>query len=430
MSLLTRYFEQRGVVNLTHPRDPALAELFGARDASSGVQVNERTAVGWTALSSGVRLKSETIASLPIDVLRRLEPRGRKPLPSHPVAALLAHPNPEMTSFEFRDLMGSQMYWWGNAYAQIIWDARGIPVELWPLSADRVTIDRDLFGNLIYRISLPSEPFAQARSSATLPADEVLHIRGWTRYGLLGERMTKVYREAIGLGLVTELFGSLFFGQGANAGGFFEHPAQLSVEAQGRLLKQKENQASGVARAHRLFVLEEGMKFHQMTIEPDKAQFLGLRKFQVTEASRMIRVPPHFLYDLERATFSNIEHQAIEFVTYSMAPDAVRWEQRLGMQLLGPKDRVSTYIKFNMNALLRGDMAARMQFYATGIQHGIFSPNDAREYEDLNPVAGGDTYLAPTNLTPVKFLAASPPKTMDATQQGGTDDDEGQDEPD
>lgn len=421
--------ERRGLVGPTNPQDPAywLVKLFGSEPAHAGVAVNEQSAVGWTALTSGVQLLAQSLASLPIDVLRRLEPRGRQPLPLHPAARVLRDPNPEMTGFEFRELLQSQILWWGNGYAQIVWDGRDNPVELWPLPPDRVTVERDGRGLVQYRVSVPQTPFAREIEQRILPADEVLHIRGWSRFGILGERMMQNYREAIGLGLVTELFGALFFGQGANASGFLEHPGNLSTDAQKRLIESKEKQMSGLPRAHRLAVLEEGMKFHQMTVDPEKAQFLGLRKFQVTEAARILRVPPHMIYDLERATFSNIEHSNIEFVTYTATPWAVRWEERLRHHLLGLKDRARVYFKFSLNGLLRGDTAARVNFYQSGIQNGWLSQNDVREYEDLNPIDGGDTYRAPVNLAPVD---APPPAPTPPPADPEEPDDDAEEVPD
>lgn len=434
MNLLTRYFEQRSVVDLAHPRDPKIIDLFGLwRETRAGVPVTEKEALSWTAFSAGVRLLAETLGSLPLGVYREIpppEPAGRtrrEELRNHPVAQLLAWPNDEMTPFELVELMQGHAVWWGTGYAQIVYNGGGMPVELWPMNPDRVTPQRDAAGELEYRIGLPEELFGKATQSTVLPADEMLVIRGFSRYGVIGDRVTRTFREAIGLGLATELFGAAFFGAGANAGGVLEHPGALTEEAQERLRKQKEKQVKGLDRAHRLLILEEGMKFHQTTIEPEKAQFLGLRKFQVTEAARILRIPPHMLYDLERATFSNIEHQAIQFVTYTMTPWAVRWEQRLKKQLLGPKDFARVYFKFNMNGLLRGDMQARMAFYQAGIQNGWFSQNDVRELEDLNPIKDGDTYRAPANLTPVDAPPAPAPAKappVGGPNDNGQDDDE------
>lgn len=424
MSLMTRYFEQRQVFDPLHPRDPALADLFAtARPTASGMTVTERTAITWTALASGVRLASETIGMLPVDVVR-LDGKKRIRKSDHPVAQVLMWPNPEMSAMEFREVMQTQLEFWGTGYAQIIWDGAQRPKELWPLPADRVTPERDSRGNLVFRVALPEEPFGIASESSILPADQVLVIRGWTRYGLLGERMSRIFQQAIGLGLATEYFGASLFGNGAHAGGVLEHPGTLTDDAQKRLIKQKENQVGGISRAHRTMVLEEGMKWHQTTIEPEKAQFLGTRTFQLLEGCRILRLPPHVLYELSRATFSNIEHQSIELVTYSWLPRARRWESRLAMQLLGPKDFQNTQIKFNMGALLRGDTAARMALYQSGIQMGWLSQNDVRELEDMSPIQGGDTYRAPANIIPVD----QPPPTPNPqpTPTGADDDDDDQ----
>lgn len=381
------------VISPKHPQDPALADLFGfGRGVNSGVTVTENTAVTWTAVASGIRLASETMAMLPIDVIR-VDGRKRTQLPEHAVAKVLRFPNPEMSAFEFVELMQTFIELWGNAYAQIVFDGARRPVELWPLNPDRVTVERNSQGVVVYRVGLPSEPFGQAATSVVLPADEVLHIRGWSRNGILGDRMAQTFKEAIGLGLVTETFGALFFGQGLNVGGFLEHPGKLTKDAQDRLIKSKENQMGGVSKSHRIAILEEGMKFHQTVLEPEKAQFLALRQFQIGEACRMLRMPPHVLYELSRATFSNIEHQGIELVTYSWLPRARRWETRLAMQLLGPKDFVNTQVKWNFRALLRGDTTAETAAFTAGRQGGWLSPNDIRELMDLNPRKGGDIYL-------------------------------------
>ena len=404
------------VIDPKHPGDPTLIDMFNmGRQVSSGVQVTESSAVSWTAIASGIRFAAETIAMLPIDVVRRMEPRGRQPLPDHPVAKVLEFPNPEMSGFEFRELVQSHIELWGNGYAQIVRDGALRPVELWPLNPDRVTVERNDRGNVQYRVGLPGEPFGTAGSSAVLQAEDVLHIRGWSRTGILGDRMAVTFREAIGLGLVTEMFGALFFGQGLNAGGFLEHPGRLSKEAQDRLIQAKTNQAAGIAKSHRLAILEEGMKFNQTTIEPEKAQFLGLRQFQLGEACRMLRMPPHVLYELSRATFSNIEHQGIELVTYSWLPRARRWESRMAMQLLGQKDFVNVQIKFNMRGLLRGDTTAETAAFTAGRQGGWLSPNDIREFMDLNPRKGGDIYLD----EPAGAPAAKPKPAADA---GANDD--------
>lgn len=412
-SRLARFFFGREERQTTLPRDPAdfLVDMFAGTRSASGVRVGESSAMSWTALAAGIRFLAETLASLPVHVYERSgDGRTKRKLPpGHPLVRLLTdEPNPEMTPFELFELMQTHVVLWGNGYAQIVFDGGGRPIELWPLNPDRVQVDRDSRGRLIYRVSQPATDLGGVSGSAVLPAEEVLHVRGFSRYGLLGERISQVHREAIGLGLATEEYGVRFFGQGLSAGGVLEHPGTLSEEAQTRLRKAKENQVGGLSNAHRLLILEEGMKWSQTTVDPQKAQFLELRRFQVSEASRILRLPPHVLYDLERATFSNIEHQGIELVTYTMLPWVVRWEQRLEKHLISVKMRNQQFVKFNVSALLRGDTKSRYEAYAIAREKGWLSVNDIREFEDMNPVEGGDTYLEPMNMRPLGTAEAAP----------------------
>lgn len=416
MSLVSRmrgFFERRTttVSDAGSPMSPNdwLIRAFGGAPAAAGVPVNESTALSWTALMAGVRFLSETLAALPLDVFQRRDTRGRDALPLHPLARMYrSGPNPEQTWFEWIELGQAHAVLWGNAYSQIIFNQGGEPAELWPLNPDRVTMERRRDGILQYRVTFPADDLGGVGGSAIIPFDEMLHVRGFSRWGLLGERIARVHREAIGLGLATEVFGSLLFGQGLNAGGFLEHPQTMSKEAQDRLRTAIEAQAAGLSNAHRLAVLEEGMKFNPTTIEPEKAQFLGLRQFQVQEASRILRIPPHLLYDLSRATFSNIEHQAIEVVTYTILPWCRRWESRMDKQLISTKMKNLQFTKFNLNGLLRGDTAAQTAAFQAGRQGGWFSVNDIRELLDLNPVPKGDGYLEPENMRPL----GAPPKPV------------------
>ncbi len=423
MGILSSYLERRNLVGLTNPRNPAtwLVDMFGGKPATSGVRVNEHTAMSWTALSAGIRFLAESIASMPLEVMRRRSDGGREQARDFGLYRLLHdQPNPEMTSYEWRELSETHISLWGNAYSQIIFGGAGQPVSLWPLNPDRVQLRRNDRGNLYYQISIPSDDLTVSKSQfRTLPPDEVLHIRGPSRYGFIGESIARTYPEAIGLGLASEEFGARLFGSGLNHSGILEHPGALSQAAQNRLRESLNKQAGGLSRAHRTLILEEGMKWVQTTIDPDKAQFLGLREFQVQEASRILRVPPHLLYDLSRATFSNIEHQGIEVVTYTLLPRARRWEQRLNMQLISTKMQNTLYTRFNLDGFLRGDTLSRYQAYAVARQNGWLNGNDIRELEDQNPIPGGEIYLQPANMVPLGTKPTAPPINQPAP--GGSD---------
>lgn len=404
MSLWARFQRAyRSFSGSSHPSSPAdwLVNLFAGGQSSTGLRVGETNAMGWTPLASGIRFLSEAMASLPLHMYRRIT-RGKEIVENHPLTRLVISPNSEMTWFEFVEIMQTHIVLWGNGYAQIIWNGMGEPIELWPLNPDRVYIRRDILtGKLVYQISLPSDQFGGLGGVVFLPADDVLHIRGFSRWGILGEQIASVHREAIGLGLATEEFAARFFGNGPNAGGFLSHPGELSEDARTRLAKSIDMQVGGLTRAHRTLILEEGLQWVQSVIDPQKMQFLELRKFQVEEAARILRIPPHLLYDLSRATFSNIEHQGTDVVIYTLLSWVRRWEGRLNKMLISDKMKNTFYTKFTLDAFMRGDTATRYAAYASARQQGWLSVNDIRELEDMNPVKDGDGYLEPVNMRPL-----------------------------
>lgn len=347
----------------------------------------------YTAVYACVRILAETIASLPLLVYERM-PRGKQRAPTHPLYPLLHDaPNDEMTSFTFRETMMSHLLLWGNAYAEIEWDNGGRPRALWPLLPDRTFPRRNQETlNLEYVTTLTDG------SQVVLPKEKVLHIPGLGFDGLVGYSPIHMARQAIGLGMATEKFGSLFFGQGTNLGGIAEHPNALSDKAYERLEKSLNETYSGLGRSHRILLLEEGMKFQKLGIPPEEAQFLETRKFQTNEIARIYRVPPHLIGDLERATFSNVEQQSIDFAVHTIRPWLVRWEQAINSRMLFNSDRF--FSEFIMDGLLRGDIKSRYDAYAVGRQNGWLSANDIREMENMNPIEGGDVYLVNGNMIP------------------------------
>lgn len=418
--------EKRGAaMNLGHPNmaDPVLVQMFGGRPVASGVAFDEEGALSWSALSAGVRLSAETIGSMPWSVYENLPPRGdglpggRRERDDHAVHWLLhEEPNPEQTPMEFLELQQSHSLFWGNSYAQIVRNGAGIPVELWPLNPDRVEMKRDDGGDLWYRVVMPG-----GHGHTMLPAREVLHVRGFALNGLIGERLAQLHKEAIGLGIATELFSSSFFGQGANLSGFLSHPATLKDEAYQKLQESLSKRFEGLTNTHRIRILEEGMTWTPTGIDPEKAQLLMGRKFQVDEAARILRIPPHLLYDLERATFSNIEQQSLEFIRDHVRPWTVRREQRFNKQLFGRKERGRLFVKANMDAMLRADMKTRMDALQVAIQSRIMTPNEARALLDLNP---GPTILDEFQMTP--NLSAPSEQPAPTQDMGGANGDQQQ----
>lgn len=377
--------------------------LFGR--TSSGKQVNERTALQTTAVYACVRILSETIASLPIHVYRYTD-RGKEKDPTHPLYFLLHdEPNPDMTSFVFRETLMSHLLIWGNAYAQILRDRSGQVIGLYPLLPDQMSVHRSEQGKLYYVYNRYEEdnPNFKEKGSIVLFQEEVLHIPGLGFDGLIGYSPIALAKNAVGMTLACEEYGASFFGNGANPGGVLEHPGILKDP--GKVRDSWNAVYQGTRNAHKVAVLEEGMSYKQIGIPPEEAQFLETRKFQINEIARLFRIPPHMVGDLEKSSFSNIEQQSLEFVKYTLDPWVVRFEQSLKKALLLPEEKKTHFIKFNVDGLLRGDYQSRMNGYAIGRQNGWLSTNDIRELEELNPILpeeGGDLYLINGNMTKLK----------------------------
>ena len=381
--------------------DAGYSFLFGR--TTSGKPVNERTAMQTTAVYACVRILAEAIASLPLHVYEYQDDGGKKLVHDHPLYYLLHdEPNPEMTSFVFRETLMSHLLIWGNAYAQIIRDGAGRVLGLYPLLPDKMEVQRDDRGNIYYVYSRNSDenPMFKEYGNIKLKADDVLHILGLGFDGLIGYSPIAMAKNAVGMTLACEEYGASFFANGANPGGVLEHPGVLKDPSKVR--ESWNSVYRGVNNAHKIAVLEEGMKYQQIGIPPEEAQFLETRKFQINEIARLYRIPPHMVGDLDKSSFSNIEQQSLEFVKYTLDPWVIRWEQSLQRSLLLPGEKGKYFIKLNVDGLLRGDYQSRMNGYAVGRQNGWFSANDIREMENMNPIPdeeGGNLYLVNGAMT-------------------------------
>lgn len=365
--------------------------LFGT--STSGKTVNERTALQTTAVYACVRILAETIASLPLHTYRYTT-NGKEKATDHSIYYLLhSEPNSEMTSFVLRETLMGHLLLWGNAYAQIIRDGRGRVVALYPLLPNKMMVNRNEQGQIYYQYDKDGQYYY-------LRNYEVLHIPGLGFDGLVGYSPIAMAKNAIGMAIATEEYGAKFFANGANPGGVLEHPGVVKDPA--RVRDSWNAVYQGSTNAHRVAVLEEGMKFQSIGIPPEQAQFLETRKFQINEIARIFRIPPHMIGDLEKSSFSNIEQQSLEFVMYTLDPWVVRWEQAIQKALFSESEKRQYFVKFNVDGLLRGDYQGRMNGYAVARQNGWLSSNDIRELENLNRIPaelGGDLYLINGNMT-------------------------------
>ncbi len=390
--------------------------IFGR--STAGKRVNEFTAMQTTAVYACVRILAESIAGLPLHVYA-YRGEGRERVPGHPLFTILHDaPNPEMTSFVFRETLMVHLLLWGNAYAQILRDRAGRVAGLYPLLPNRMSVNRDEAGRLYYTYQRVTDenPNFKRGGEVTLSSADVLHIPGLGFDGLIGYSPIAMARNAVGMTLACEEYGASFFANGARPGGVLQHPGVLKDPA--KLRESWQAVYGGAANTGKVAVLEEGMTYQQIGIPPEEAQFLETRKFQVNEIARLYRIPPHMVGDLDKSSFSNIEQQSLEFVKYTLNPWVVRWEQALQKSLLLPEERKRYFIRFNVDGLLRGDYQSRMQGYAVGRQNGWLSANDIREMEDMNPIPadeGGDTYLINGNMTKLRDAGAF------AREKGGQD---------
>jgi HK97 family phage portal protein len=374
--------------------------FFGG--TTSGKPVNEHTAMQMTAVYSCVRILAEAVAGLPLHLYKYTASGGKEKALSHPLYFLLHdEPNPEMSSFVFRETLMTHLLLWGNAYAQIIRNGKGEVIALYPLMPNRMSVDRDSSGALYYTYTRYSEEAPTMNGmTVTLRPSDVLHIPGLGFDGLVGYSPIAMAKNAIGMAIACEEYGAKFFANGAAPGGVLEHPGTIKDPQK---VRDSWNAAyQGSSNSHRVAVLEEGMKYQPIGISPEQAQFLETRKFQINEIARIFRVPPHMVGDLEKSSFSNIEQQSLEFVKYTLDPWVIRWEQAISRALLRPDEKKLYFAKFNVDGLLRGDYVSRMNGYATARQNGWMSANDIRELENLDripPELGGDLYLINGNMT-------------------------------
>jgi HK97 family phage portal protein len=401
--------------SLSDPAPWLVAQLGGAGMSDSGVPVSPEAAMRLSAVYACIRVIAEDIASLPLHVYRPLEKRGKaRAVDAVEYSVLHDAPNPLMTSVVWRELQVAHVLGWGNAYSEIETNRRGDVIGLWPIAPwcckPRLTTNGM---GLVYRVTVPG------REVVTLPASKVLHVPGLSFDGVEGFSVIGAARNATGLGIAAERFGSRFFSNASRPAGALKVPPGVKSKEAAEALASWNHSNAGLDNAGRTALLMAGAEWQKIGLSNEEAQYLELRKFQVTEIARMFRVPPHMIADLERATFSNIEHQSLQYVMHTLRPWLVRFEQEYKRKIFAGRDLSAEYA---IDGLIRGDIKARSDYYVKGRQWGWLSANDIRDLENLNPIEGGDTYLTPMNMVDAA-KAADPADPADdegaATQAEG-----------
>jgi HK97 family phage portal protein len=404
------------ISDLLHPT-AWLRDWAMGRTTLAGVNVTPASAMTLPTYYACIRAISEDIGKLPLITYRRLEPRGKERDPSHPLYALLHDaPNDDMEAMTFRETLTQYALAWGNGYALIDRDSRMQPIALHPVHPSRVVVRRDDDGLLVYDIYggelLPGAVLDQVYR---VRSDDMIHIRGLAAEGIVGYSVAQLAAESLGLSLAAQTFGAAFFGNGAAMSGVLEHPGKLSDQAAKHLRESFESVYSGPQNAGKVGILEEGMKYARLGIPPDDAQFLETRLFQVRDVCRWFRFPLHKAGDLEFATYTNIEQQSIEYVTDTLMPWCVRFEQQINRKLFGIRSEY--FCEHALQGLLRGDMAARGEFYTRMFGMAALSPNDIRELENASPIGpeGDNYFIQSNNHTPIKQVVEG--NTHDAPAQ-------------
>ena len=358
----------------------------------SGVRVSPENALRLAAVYACVRILSETMASLPFVMYRTRPDGGKDRVKDHWLYTLLAkRPNPYQNAFEWREMLQGHLVLRGNAYNRIASNARGEITQLHPIHPDRIRIEILPSGDYRYRVT------DRLGQESVLPRGEIWHLRGLSSDGLLGLSPIDLARESLGMALAAQDYGARFFANDAKpSGGWIEFPGSFKDSEAKKVFRESYQNAQSGANRGKVRVLENGMKFHEVGVTNKDAQFLELRKFQITDIARLFRVPPHMIADLDRATFSNIEQQSLEFVMHTMTPWAERWEASIESDLL--LDGEELEIEFDFANLMRGDAASRSTYYQSGIQNGWLTRNEARIAENLNPLTGLDEPLRQLNM--------------------------------
>lgn len=363
----------------------------GGTESKTGLYVSSETALRYTTVLICARILSESVASLPCILYKRRADGGKDRATDHPLYSVLHNQaNAWNTAFEYAEGTMVNLAMRGNGYSYVERNRKGQTIGLIPLNPDSVTITQALDWSPKYEVTMPDN------TRAKLSTKDMHHIRGPLPKGYVGRSMITLAREAVGLGLAAESFASNMYRNGVKPSGVLEHPKQIGAAATESLRTQFANKYAGLENSGKPLVLEEGMKWVSMAISPKDAEFIDSRKFQRSEIAGIFRVPAHLVNDLEKATFSNIEHQTLEFVVHSLRPWLVRWEQAVWRDLLTQEERDAGYFcEFMIDALLRGDTKSRYEAYASAIQMKWMSANEIRIRENMNPREGGDVLENP-----------------------------------
>jgi HK97 family phage portal protein len=396
-----------------------ILDYLGIVPSASGVAVTEENSLGMAAVWNAVTLIAGTCASLPLHAYKKGDIQRRR-LSTGLAANLLENPHPDLVPYDFWEIVHSHRLLWGNAYLLKLRDQSGRLAELWPIHPSRVKVGRITadgamgnardIGKKVYAVDGGLDA-----GGLTLHDDKILHLPAFGYDGVCGVSPIRIARQGIGLSLAAEQYGAKLFGSGSLATGVLQVDQRLKPEQADALQRRWKQKAAGLSNSHEAVVLDGGVKFHQLSIPPEDAQFLESRRFQVAEVARIFGVPLHLLQEVEGSTSwgTGIAEQTLAFVIFTLRRWLIRTEQSV-TRILKPEP---VFAKYSLEGLLRGAPKDRAEFYTKMWQLGVLSTNDIRELEDMGPVEGGDARyvalnfgkLGETNPAPAQLPPAPEP---------------------
>ena len=390
---------QASTSTLKNPSTDLVDALTGGSSTASGKSVTPEKSLRVSAVYSCVRILSETIAALPLNLYERTDENGDRRIARNTSLNRCLHmmPNSEMTAMDFRMYQMVSLLLRGTSFSEVYRARSGEIGEIIPLNPDYILVDRSKkTGNLVFE--------DHSKGQRIIPNHRMWRIAGISLNGITGLSPIACAREGIGMSLSLEEHGARMFSNGAKPGGILEHPAKLSETAQKMLLDSWNSAYQGVGNSNKVAVLQEGMKWHQLGLSAEDSQFLESRKYQRTEIAAIYGVPLHMIGDLDKATFSNIEHQSIMLVVYTLLPWLKRIEQSIYRDLLVQSERNRFFAEHRVDGLLRGDSKSRSEFYKSLFSVGAMSINDIRRLENENSITGGDNHYLQMQQVPIDQL--------------------------
>jgi HK97 family phage portal protein len=361
-------------------------------NAGAGAVVNNKTAMGFTPVWCAVKLLSESISQIPLEICEKLPDGDIIKRPDHPLHRILSrNPNSYQTKIQFFSKVIVDMCLEGNSYVYIERNGGGVPQDLYCMNASNVEVKTTMDGVF----------YTDQESKKTYSSEEILHFKGMSMDGIKGISPVKQCKQAIGWGIAVETYGNTFFSNGAKLSGVLSTDRQMSQLAIERLKKSFQENYASLNDSNKTLILEEGLKFQQVSISNEQAQFLSSRDMAVQEVARVFNIPPHMLKDLSKSSFNNIEQQSTEFVRYSVMPYLSNMEQEMNLKLFKDSEAGKLFTNFDANSMLRGSANDRASFYDKMVKVGAMTINEVRERENMNKAETGDDLYMPANMTPV-----------------------------